>query len=191
MLLPVLLKKYNSEFLYFCYYFPTGVLYGRFKKQQGNMLNRSHEMLKRMIVILHCVTVVVSAGCVRYQPSPGFIPAGQVSSSCDDTFARIHSVLADESITAVQSNKSTWFIETDYIKGSGTVLATSSITNYSDGNARVPVKSVVPVFSYSIRLKAVSEALCKVNISAHLKDDYDYKYVRAREYWLYEKIEKK
>jgi hypothetical protein len=146
-------------------------------------------MLKR-IVILHCVTVMLSAGCARYQPSKGFIPAGQVASGCGDTFARINRVLADEGIPALQSSKGEMFIETGYIRGSGTLLATGPITNYSDGNSRVPVKSVVPVFSYSIRLKAISETSCKVNISAHLKDDYDYKYVRDREYWLYEKIEK-
>jgi hypothetical protein len=147
-------------------------------------------MLKR-IIILHCVTVMLSAGCVRYQPSKGFMPAGQVAASCDDTFARINRVLADESIPAIQSSKGKMFIETDYIKGSGTLLTTGPIANYSDGNSRVSAKSVVPLFSYSISLNAISETLCKVNISAHLKNDYDYKYVRDREYWLYEKIEKK
>ena len=149
-------------------------------------------MPKRIIIMLHCVTVLVAAGCVRnYQPSKGFVPAGQVAAGCDDTFARIHRVLAEESIPAVQSNKSRLFIETDSIRGSGTLLATGPITNYSDGNSRVPVKSVVPVFSYSIRLKSISDSACKVNISAYLKGDYDYRYVRDREYWLYEKIEKK
>ena len=147
-------------------------------------------MQKRSIVMLHCVAVLVSAGCVSYQPSKGFVPAGQVAASCNDTFARIHRVLAAESIPTVQSNKSTLFIETDSIRGSGTLLATGPITNYSDGNSRVPVKSVVPVFSYSIRLKSISESFCKVSISAYLKGDYDYQYVRDREYWLYEKIEK-
>ena len=146
-------------------------------------------MLTR-IIVLNCLAVILTAGCARYQPSKGFMPAGQVSSSCDDTFARINRVLADEGIATVQSSSGRMFIETDYIKGSGTLLTTGPIANYSDGNSRVSAKSVVPVFSYSIRLDTISDTLCKVNISAHLKNDYDYRYVRDREYWLYEKVEK-